>query len=250
MSKLPKVEAVKYELHIKELNKKVKYRSFTVKEHRILLQAIESGSQDTLISAILDLVKACTFGAVDIEKLPTHIVDFLYLQIHIKSTGAIQEANYKCGNVVDGENGEKKPCGGNFTLKLPLDRAQIAYPEGYEDKKVIMVNDTVGIKLRIPSLEQFKAMKPVDNVLDLTDQYIFACIDCIFDGEKSIQKPGIDFNEESLLEWLGGLDGQVMTKIGEFFKELPYLKLDLPVTCPNCGRKEVIELKGLNDFFG
>jgi len=253
MSKLPKVDAVKYDIQIKELNKKVKYRPFTVKEHRILLQAIESGSEETLTNAILDLLKACTFGTLDIDKLPTHIVDFLYLQVHIKSTGAIQEATYRCGNVVDKVvDGEQKKvaCGGQFTLKLPLDRAEIAYPEDYEKKKIIMVDDKVGIKLIVPSLEKFKAMKPADNVLDLTDQYIFACVDCIFEGDKSIQKAGVDFNEQELLEWLGGLDGTVMNKIGEFFKELPYLKLELPITCPSCGRKEVMELKGLNDFFG
>lgn len=250
MSKLPKVDAVKYEVHIKELNKKVKYRPFTVREHRILLQSIESGDEQTLTNAILDLLKACTFGSLDIDKLPTHIVDFLYLQVHIKSTGAIQEANYTCGNIIAQEDGTTKPCTGEYALKLPLDKAEISYPAEYEKKRIVMVDEKTGIKLLVPSLEKFKAMKSSDNLLDLTDHFIFACVDCIFEGDKSIQKAGIDFNEEDLLEWLGGLDGSVMAKIAEFFKELPYLRLELPITCPICKRKEVMELKGLNDFFG
>jgi len=252
MSKLPKVTAVKYEVFVKELNKKIKYRAFTVKEHRVLLQAIESGSEETLTNAIFDLLKACTFGGIELEKLPTHIVDFLYLQVHIKSTGAIQEANYKCGNILPPkeEGGPAIPCGGQFTLKLPLDRAEIKYPDSYEEKRIVMVDDKTGIKLTVPSVEKFKQMKVVDNVLDLTDQYIFACVDCIFEGEASVMKAGVDFNEDDLLEWLGGLDGTVMNKIGDFFRELPYLHLDLPITCPSCGRKEQMELKGLNDFFG
>ena len=249
-NKMPKVTALKYEVMIKELGKKVKYRSFNKKEHRILLQAIESGNAEQVINTVLELLDACTFKALDIMKLPTHIVDFLYLQVHLKSTGAIQEANYRCGNVVpDADGTGTKPCGGQFTLKLPLDRAEIRYPEDYEKKKIVMVDDKVGIKLQVPSLEKYKEMHPSEDALEITDKYVFACVDCIFEGETSIMKAGIDFDEDDFVKWLDEIDGNIMGKIAEFLRSLPYLHLNLPITCPSCGRKEEMELKGLNDFF-
>jgi hypothetical protein len=243
--KLPTVKSIKYDIFIKELNKKVKYRAFKKSEHRLLLQAIESGDADVLTNTVLELLDACTFKALEIDKLPMHIVDFLYLQIHLKSTGAIQEAHYKCGNVVEGVT-----CTGEYNLKLPLDRAEIFYPPDYEQKKIVMVDDDakIGIKLQVPSLEKFKAMKPTNDVLDLTDQYVFACVECIFEKD-SVQKAGVDFDEKTLLTWLDDQDGSVMEKITDFFKEVPYLHLLLPITCPICRRKEEMEIKGLNNFF-
>lgn len=249
MSNLPKVETIKYDAKIDELNMTLKYRPFTVKEHKLLLQAIELKDEASLVNTIIDLVSACTFNKVDLNKVPVHIVDYLYLLIHSKSTGNTQMATYSCNNHVLQDDGETlKPCGGSFQLKVDMDRAKIVYPKDYKKKQIVMVDDKVGIKMRVPNFEEFKKIKLDDPVLDITDHFVFSCVESIFDDDK-VQVPGVDFTAEDLIEWLNGLDGSVMESIGAFFHELPYLGMDLPVTCPKCGKKEVIELKGLEDFF-
>jgi len=245
---LPKVETLKYDVKIDELNQTLKYRPFTVKEHKLLLQAIEMKDEASLVNVILDLVTACTFNKINLNEVPVHVVDFLYLLIHAKSTGAGQIANYTCNNPVLQEDNSVKTCGGSFKLKVDLEKAKIVYPKAYKEKQVVKINENVGIKLRVPNFEDFKKIKLDDAIVDITDHFIFSCIDSIYEGE-TVQVPGIDFTSSELIEWLNGLDGSVMEKISEFFKELPYLGLELPVTCPKCGKKEVVGLKGLEDFF-
>lgn len=248
MSKLPKVETIKYDVRIDELNQTLKYRPFTVKEHKLLLQAIEMKDEASLVNTIVDLVSACTFNALNLNKVPVHIVDYLYLLIHSKSTGDSQLATYSCNNHVLQEDGTMQPCGGSFQLKVDMNRAKIVYPEDYKKKQIVMIDEKVGIKMKVPNFEEFKKIKLDEPVLDITDHFVFSCIDSVFEDDK-VQVPGVDFTAEELIEWLDSLDGSVLESIGEFFKELPYLGMELPVTCPKCGKKEVIELKGLEDFF-
>lgn len=246
---LPTVKHNKYDIRLDELNQTVKYRPFNVKEHKLLLQAIELKDEAGLVNCIRDIVDACTFEKLDLDRQPVHIVDFLYLQIHAKSTGSTQMANYTCNNRVLQEDQSFKVCGSQFGLKVNLEDAKIIYPERYTERRMVMIDDSVGIKLKVPSFEDFKKIKLDASVLDITDHFIFSCIESVFTSE-TVTVPGVDFTLEEAVEWLNELDGTVMEKIAEFFKEMPYLGLSLPVTCPDCGKKEVIELQGLEDFFG
>lgn len=247
MNNLPKVEAVRYSIFIEELNKKIDYRPFTVKEHKLILEAAEKNDMVILSNVVSDVVEACTFKKLDMKTLPMHLVDFLYLQIHMKSVGVTNAAQYNCGHYIQDDEGVR-PCGARFPVNIPLDRAVIKYPENFEKRRLVMVNDTVGIKLRVPTFEEYQSIDPNSDTLSIADQFIYGCIEMIFDGEKTYQ-PAVDFTKQELTDWLDNLDGRVVEKIGEFFNELPYLYLELPITCPNCKNTEVIKLRGIEDFF-
>ncbi len=247
MNKLPKVETVRYSLNIPELSKKVDYRPFTIREHKLVLEAIEKNDPEALTNVIVDIVEACTFNKVQINTLPMHLVDYIYLHIHKKSVGNINAAQYSCGQYIETDEGVV-PCGAKFQINIPLDMANIVYPENFEGKRLVMVTDNIGMKLRIPTFEEFRSIKPTDNQLGLADQFIYTCIESIFDSDK-VYQPQVDFTREELSEWLDNLDGSVMEKIGEFFDQLPYLSLELPITCPKCHNKEIIKLRGIDDFF-
>lgn len=245
MSVLPKVECIKHNLDLPELGKKIKYRAFTNKEHKLVLEAIEMQDEMVLLNTILDIVDACTFKELDIQKIPTHLVDWIYLQIHIKSTGQVQMAQYTCNNVVDGEK-----CPGDFQIRLPLETAEIVYPKAYNESKVIMLDTkkNIGIKLKSPNFEELKKVDLSKDVMNITDHFIMTCIDSVF-SQDQVLVPGADFTVDEAIEWFNELDGDSLRKISKFFKDMPYIGLSVPVTCPICKRKEIIELKGLQDFF-
>lgn len=244
---LPVVSSPKYELLIEELNKKIKYRPFFVKEHKTLLQAIETEDESLLVNSIVDIVKACTFEKVDIDKLPVHLVDYIFLHIYIKSIGARTPAVFTCRAPIE-KDGEVKSCDTSTNIMLPLDKAKISYPEGYQEKKNIQITNDIGIRLRVPTFEDFRAIKLDKSFIDITDQFIFSCIESVYSKDK-VQVPGTDFSSEEMVAWIDGLDGSVMEKMSEFFKQLPYLGLTVPVTCHGCGKKEELHLEGLEDFF-
>jgi len=250
---LPVVKVSKYNLEIPELGRTIKYRPFLTGEHKILLTAIEFKDEIALINALVDIVDACTFKELDMTKLPMHLVDYIFLKIYTKSVGAKSPAVYQCVNLVnkapEGSDEEQiEPCNARFNLFLNLDDSEIFYPEGYDAKKTIMVDDEVGIKLRIPSFEDYRNVDFSGTFIDITDQFILACIEYVFDKD-SIRRPGEDFTPQEMIKWLEGVESRVIEEIGDFFRDLPYLGLNVDITCPDCGKKEHIELKGLEDFF-
>lgn len=248
---LPTVSVSKYNLEIPELKKTIKYRPFLAGEHKILLTAIEFKDEDALVNALVDIVDACTFKALDMNKLPMHIVDFLFLKIYTKSVGAKSPAVYQCVNPVnkgDEETPNIEPCGARFNMSLDLEQGQLFYPDGYDAKKIVKVDDTVGIRLRVPSFEDYRKVDLSGSFVEITDQFIVSCIDSVYDAD-SIKRPGEDFTPEEMVKWLEGVESRVIEEIGDFFRDLPYLGLTVNVTCPECGKKESIELKGLEDFF-
>ena len=56
---LPKVVTPTYELKIPSTGEKVKYRPFLVKEEKTLLMAMESGSEESMSTAMQNIIKSC-----------------------------------------------------------------------------------------------------------------------------------------------------------------------------------------------
>lgn len=260
MSVIRTPKEIRYDLPIEELGKTISYRALKVGEQKSLLTAIGMKDAKAMINSIVDIVSACTFNEQDLSKIPMHIVDYIFLNVYIKSAGGMTQAEFTCGGEVEEqvevekEDGTKEievqtvPCASRHLLNLDLNRAGIKYPENYQATKIIEVGDGIVVKLRLPSFEAFRKMDVDKEWMDIADQFIFSGIECIQDGD-NLQVPNVDFSLEDLVEWLNNLDSGVMQQINDFFQQAPQLSLQVPVTCPKCGKKEDFELNSLEDFF-
>lgn len=250
-------KSIRYDLHIKELDKTISYRALKVGEQKTLLTTISMKDPKALVNCIIDIVAACTFNELDMSKLPMHLVDYIFLKVYIKSSGNMSQAEFQCPGmieqVVEGDDSdgevETVPCASTHRLNIDLNRADLRYAEDYEPTKVIDVGDDIVIKLRLPSFEAFRKIEADGDWMDMTDQFIFSGIECIQDGD-DLRVPGVDFELDDLVDWINELDSNVLRQINDFFQTAPSLVLHVPVTCPNCGRKEDFELTHLEDFFG
>ena len=83
---LPILNTQTFELNIPSTDEKIKYRPFLVKEEKVLLQAQE-GDGDEVTNAILQIVDNCTFGKVQVDKLPSFDIEYIFLNIRSKSVG-------------------------------------------------------------------------------------------------------------------------------------------------------------------
>lgn len=257
MSSLRSPKVIRYDLKIDELNKTIAYRALNVGEQKTLLTVLEFKDANAIVNSLVDIVDACTFKELDLSSLPMHIVDYIFLHIYVKSVGNMTQAEFTCGgeksqDVTDEEGNvtgtEIVPCEAVHLVGINLDRAVLKYPEDYKPSELIDAGDGMMIKLRLPSFEIFKKLDTQKSWMDVSDQYIYSGIECVVDGE-DVKTPGVDFNFSDLIEWINTLDASVLEKIEAYFKEAPTLFLEVPVTCPTCGRKEVFELTALEDFF-
>lgn len=248
---LKKVETLRYELRIDELDKTISYRGFKHGEQKILLTALELKDPGALVNAILDIVSACTFGTLEVSKVPMYIIDLVFMKIYTASVGDKSPALFTCANMVPDSKDltHEVKCGFQANISIDLGAAEIEYPEGFKASATIDIDSENSIKLRVPDFKAFKEVSFEGSVIDVADQLIYAGIEAICQGD-DVLTPSIDFTREELQSWLDDLDSTAMEKISAFFDDFPQLVLRQKVTCPKCGGKEEFRLTGLDAFFG
>ena len=281
---LPKIQSMIYEVEIPTLKNKVKFRPFLVKEFKSLLQAQEFGDDVGFINTVRDILTECTFNIIDIDSLSVYLIDYLFLMIRAKSVGEIIDAEYICHNMVsdvskvpkidfdklfnnldksnkieiekhekeenvNSEIVENVECNNRFKIQFSLMDTFIKFPEDYNKKCIIQINDLVGIRLRSPTFGKFKKIGLTGkDMFSVTDDYIFSCVDCVYDGDKILQ-PGVDFSLEELKEFVNNFPSDKIQQITDFFKAQPSVCLALKITCPKCRNENRIELTSIKDFF-
>lgn len=252
---LPIVKYPTYELTVPSTKKVVKYRPFLVKEHKLLLQALELKDGANFINVIYDIINACTLNKLDVEKLTMYDIDYIFLMIRARSIGEMVPVEYRCVADVEktSEDGEVTtgPCDTKIRLNLDLNQIKVVVPDDYEANRVIMADANIGIKLRAPTFAQFRELGKIDTVdglFNVTEAFVYSCTECVFDGDK-VMVPGTDFNQEELATFIEGLHGDAVEKISTFFSCMPHVSLNMKIRCPKCGNEDKIEIKGLEDFF-
>ena len=93
---LPKLNTPVYEAILPSTEKVIKYRPFLVKEEKVLLTAMEDGSQTALMNAIKTILKNCIQGKVNVDRLPLFDIEYLFLKLRSKSVGEVSEIGLKC----------------------------------------------------------------------------------------------------------------------------------------------------------
>ena len=67
---LPKIITPEYTIQLKSIKAPVRYRPYLVKEEKLFLTAKESNDPIEIERAVLQVIKNCTFGEVDVDSLP------------------------------------------------------------------------------------------------------------------------------------------------------------------------------------
>lgn len=235
---LRKKKGVYFDLTLPDVEKKVKYRSFTVGETKEILTAKALEDPGAFVNTLLKCIAAAVEG-VDVDKLPMYLVDFLFLKIYAKSGGNKINVRYTC---------PAEECDHSMNLQLDLDRIEIQKPADFLVTKLIDLGDDMTIKLRIPNFEALRNLKIEENKeADLIDKFIFSGIECVTDGD-AVKVPGIDFTEEELIEWVNDLDGGVLKDIESFFEQFPEVVLNTKIKCPKCSFEDEYTIRGIDYF--
>jgi len=234
---LPKLNTPTYELEIPSTDEKIKYRPFLVKEEKILMMAMEAGKSSDITGAVKEIVHECTFGKLDVSKLPMFDVEYLFLNIRAKSVGEMSKLKILCPD--DKETYAE--------IELDLTKVQVQVDEEHTNK--IILSDDAGMIMTYPTIDSFKETGITDitpaNMLDV----IGNCILQIYEekGEK-VYDPK-DQTKKELTEFLESFTTQQFQDVQKFFDTMPKLKHEVEVTNPKTKKKNKIVLQGLNDFF-
>ncbi len=256
---LPSIATPKFDLTIPSTGKKIKYRPFIVKEQKIILHAIEMRDAEQLNNALDDVLKECTFGKVDIDKLTVYDVEYLTMQIRAHSVGDVVEINYVCNNHVEDKllNAEQlkyQPeaeeirgagkCETRIPVKINLSTLKCTADERPDNR--IMLTDSIGVVMRDLPYGLYKQLGKNDKTSDAGLRAIAACVECVVNGDEVHDRS--DISDDELVAWLEELTGDDFDKMDAFIKTMPTIRMEMEIICPSCGAKEKIKLEGLEDF--
>ena len=235
---LPKLTTPTYELEVPSTDEKIKYRPFLVREEKILLIALESGENKDIVDAVKDIVTECTFGKLDLGKMPMFDVEYVFLNIRAKSVGEISTLRLLCPD-------DKKTYA---SVEVDLSEVTVQVEKGHNQK--IELTDEMGLIMAYPSIDSMSKTGITDisaaNMLDV----IGSCILQIYDKKGEEVFEAKDQTKEEITEFIEQLNTKQFQDLQNYFNTMPKLKHMIEIENPKTKVKSKIMLQGLNDFFG
>jgi hypothetical protein len=237
---LPMLDLPTYSVFIPSLDKEIKFRPFIVKEEKILLIALESNDFNTILNSTKQVLQNCIVTeGVDVETLPLHELELLFLNLRARSMGEQVELEYICENVVD-----DKKCKGQVMIQIDLLKAAL---EIKQIKTTIQLTDTVGIKLKFPTMDVSEILSSKRTDIDSAIELIEKCTEYLFDSEQ-VYKPS-EMADGEFKEFISNLTQPQFLILQEFFDDIPKVKYETTALCRKCRKEHRIYLEGLLDFF-
>jgi len=231
---LPKLNTQTFELNVPSTDEKVKYRPFLVREEKILLQSQE-GEQKEVFNALSDVVKACTFDKVDIERLPSFDIEYMFLKIRSKSVGEKVKLNL----AFPGDEKVKVP------TDVDLTKVEVEVGDNHTNK--FDLTDTVSVVMQYPTMKTFVDRNYTKLTADDAVALTVSCINQIMDGVETYEAR--DLSKKELTEFVENLTQNQFAKIQEFFASMPKLSHTVTLTHPKTKKKGKVVLEGMQSFF-
>ena len=235
---LPQINTPTYELVLPSTGKKIKYRPFLVREEKILIMALESEDMQQISNAIVDTLSKCILTkGVKVEKLATFDIEYLFLNIRAKSVGETVEVSITC------------PDDGQTQVQQEIEIDSIKVKKDKSHKNTIQLDDSLSLKLKYPSMDQFIEANFDNNVanVDTTMGMIVSCIDMIYNEEESWSAS--ESTTKELAEFIEQLNTKQFKQVESFFATMPKLSHTIKVTNPNTKVESEVTLEGLAAFF-
>jgi len=238
---LPKLNVPVYETILPSTEKVIKYRPFLVKEEKILLTALEAGTENELPAAIKQIINNCIQTKLDVDNLSTFDIEYLFLRLRAKSVGeevTIGLKPYPCGQ------NDGKLCEKTTEVKINLEEVKVTKNEKHTNK--IMLDDKIGVIMDYPNSSSLEKIEGDNFTVGMN--LIKSSIKMIFTAEQTHERDS--FNDEDLNEFLDSLNSDQFQSIRQFFDTMPKLSHTVKYTCSTCGEKKETILEGLSSFFG
>jgi hypothetical protein len=238
---LPMMNAPTYNMVVPSSGLSVKYRPFLVKEEKALLVAQQSEDIRVMVDTLKGVIKTCVLDEIDVDKLATFDLEYMFTQIRAKSVGEIVELIFPC-DVDHGEQNEKA----RVKISIDLTTIQVEKNENHT-AKVELFND-VGVVMKYPTVDTMKKLDGLaENDLDTVFKVVAESIDYIYTGDEVFHAK--EQKQEDLLNFLYNLTSEQFMKVQGFFDTMPKLKKEVEYDCPVCGLHHKKSLEGLQSFF-
>jgi len=228
---LPKLTAPTYELDLPSTGRKIKFRPFLVKEQKLLMMAEESKDENQIAETIQQLINSCTYGKVDALISPIFDIEYVFLQLRMRSVGENVTLTITCPDDNKTET----------TIKINLEDVNVLNDEKHTN--IIEITDNVKMIMKYPQLSDMKDMKDTtENIFKLINK----CILEVHDGDTIHNKN--DITKKELNEFIDSFNTNQLEKLMEFFNTMPKIRHIVNVTNPKTKVISEVTLEGMDTF--
>ena len=236
---LPKINTPTYELEIPSTGKKIKYRPFLVREEKILVMALETEDMGQISNAIVEILSACiNTRGVKVQELAMFDIEYLFLNVRAKSVGEKIDVTVTC------------PDGGETQVQTEIDIDTIRVQKDKEHTNIIKLDDTLSMKLKYPSMDQFVENNfeiEGDGGVDQSLEMISSCIEMIYNDDECWSAK--DSTKKEMMEFVEQMNTKQFQEIEKFFATMPKLSHTVVVKNPNTKKDNEVVIEGLASFF-
>lgn len=229
---LPQMTAPKFTTTLPSTGEKVVYRPFLVREQKKLLVAVD-GDAEQQTQSVEDIIRACTFDAIDPTNITAYDAEFLFVQIRARSIGENVDLILSCS-----------ACDANQQSSLDLTSVQVSKPAGHAHE--IDLGDQIMLVLQDPDLRAMDELRG-DNTPDAVVRLIARSIKTIWKADEMFAAQ--DYTLAELIEFVENLSPKNLAQLESYFDTLPVLRHDIEFECKECGAKNTAVLEGLQSFF-
>lgn len=236
---LPQMKVPEYETQLISNKTKVKYRPWIVSEMKTMMLTLETGTKEEVINSMVNAVDTCTFGKLDIAKLPSFELERLFMLIRTKSVGETLEIKVKCSN-----------CQVEHPITLNLAHMEIANAEKMTNR--IQLSKDYGLGMRYPTVhDMIDSVEEagVSNGLGFYVALAKRCLTGVAQGSEFYTTTK-NTKPEEIMAVLDALDTDAMSKVIAYFDNMPTTFYPINFKCEACSTENTTELKGADSFFG
>jgi hypothetical protein len=238
---LPMMNTPTYSMVIPSTDANVKFRPFLVKEEKALLIAQQSEDAGVMVNTLKQVIESCVIDKVDVSKLATFDLEYMFTQIRAKSVGESIDLIFPC-DVDHGADNEKA------RVKISIDLTTLVVEKNPEHTARIDLFGDVGVVMKYPTIEIMKKLERLEtDNLDMIFDVIAGSIDYIYQGEELFYAK--EQKHEELVQFLNNLTSEQFLKVQKFFETMPRIKKEIDYVCPVCSKHHHKVLEGLQSFF-
>lgn len=211
----------------------VRFRPMTGREEKLLLLAKESSADEEILSTVLQIVSNCLVDEIDVETMPIHDVEWLFVQIRINSVSNVSNVSY-----LDPTDDRV------YSFEVDLTEIEVVKPETGPGS--IDLGDGVRVQLRYPPAKAFISdrVRSAPTDAETAHQLALECIGEIYDGDSLVTPDNI----EELDEFVQAFGIESYRELMDHVASIPSLRYVIQYQNSRGEGREIV-LSTLTDFF-
>lgn len=225
--------------------KEIKYRPYVVREEKVLLLALQEGTENAIFNGIKTLIQSCVEGIEDAGELSIADLEYTFLHLRSKSVGEKFNPTTKCIHT-------------DKNVQLQINIEDIKLSNEVPDNR-IEIEKNVGITMNMPSVNilnktNMEAINDLDKNIEEFFELLGYCIEEIWSGDEIFIAK--DLPQKEIIEFIESMTVVQFDKVLEFFKTIPKLQCKTTYKVPYGKEKqegqpdeEEVVLEGFYDFF-